>query len=247
MTADAGGSDAECQTRLLEDIASSHRRGINVDDPTHIRALKRMIPPRTRDPLRALATTLVLPYARRRAQTLASRRPLRLNLGSGFAPVEGWTNIDLIGASVDLPWDLGRGIPFPDALVDAVFSEHLFEHLTLGAGLQLARESLRVLRPGGVVRVVVPDAGLLLRSYAGTDDETWALSRSTRMQAVMSLFYENGHRTMYDAELLTTVLSAAGAVDVRVSAFREGRLGDDVPDGEHRRDGSLYVEGSKAA
>jgi predicted SAM-dependent methyltransferase len=241
------GSDADRQTRLLEEIASSDRRGINVEDPAHVRALKRAVPQRTRDPLRALATTLVLPYARRRAQALANRRPLRLNLGCGFAPIEGWTNIDLIGAPVDLPWHLGRGIPFPDGSVDAVFSEHLFEHLTLAAGLRLARESVRVLRPGGVVRVVVPDAGRLLCSYAGVDDETWARSRSTRMQAVMALFYENGHRTMYDAELLTTLLAAAGAIDARESAFREGRLSDCAPDGEHRRAGSLYVEGSKSA
>jgi len=82
--------------------------------------------------------------------------------------------------------------------------------------------------------------------YAGTGDETWAMSRSTRMQAVMSLFYESGHRTMYDAELLTAMLAAAGAIDVRACAFGESRLGDDVPDSEHRRAGSLYVEGSKS-
>jgi hypothetical protein len=61
----------------------------------------------------------------------------------------------------------------------------------------------------------------------------------------MSLFYEHGHRTMYDAELLTTLLGAAGAVDVRVVAYGESRLGDAVPDSEHRRHGTLYVEGSK--
>jgi hypothetical protein len=63
------------------------------------------------------------------------------------------------------------------------------------------------------------------------------------MEAVMSLFYEHGHRTMYDAELLIAVVAGAGASDVRAMAFRESRLGAAVPDSEHRRDGTLYVEG----
>jgi predicted SAM-dependent methyltransferase len=214
-----------------------------VGSPGYARAIKRILPAPAREPLRGLATTLVAPFARRRARELLARRPVRLNLGSGFAPVAGWINVDLLGPPVDLPWHLARGLPFPDGSVDAVYSEHLFEHLGLEAGRRLMAESVRVLRPGGVVRVAVPDAGLLLRSYAGTDDEGWALSRPTRMEAVMSLFYQHGHRTMYDAELLAAVVSGAGARDVRAMAFRESRLGAAVPDGEHRRDGTLYVEG----
>jgi predicted SAM-dependent methyltransferase len=211
--------------------------------PASARAFKRIVPPAARGPLRALATTLVAPLGRRRARELLARPPVRLNLGSGFAPVAGWTNVDLLGAPVDLPWHLARGLPFPDGTVDAVYSEHLFEHLGLDTARRLMAESVRVLRPGGVIRVAVPDAGLLLRSYAGTDDEGWALSRPTRMEAVMSLFYEHGHRTMYDAELLVAVVAGAGARDVRAMAFGESRLGTAVPDSEPRHDGTLYVEG----
>jgi predicted SAM-dependent methyltransferase len=237
--------DRDREAVLLEEIAAADRRAIDAREPAHVRAAKRVLPHRARDPLRAAATTLVVPLARRRARGLQARRPLRLNLGSGFVPIDGWTNVDLLGAPVQLPWHLKRGLPFPDASVDAVFSEHLYEHLPIDAGLALTRESVRVLRPGGILRVAVPDAGLLLRSYAGTEDHDWALSRSTRMQSVMSLFYEHGHRTMYDAELLTTLLGAAGAADVRVAAYGESRLGEVVPDSEHRRHGTLYVEGSK--
>jgi predicted SAM-dependent methyltransferase len=204
---------------------------------------KRFVPPAARGPLRALATALVAPRARRRARELLGRPPVRLNLGSGLAPIAGWTNVDLLGPPVDLPWNLARGLPFPDGTVDAIYSEHLFEHLGLDTARRLMAESVRALRPGGVIRVAVPDAGLLLRSYAGTDDEDWALSQPTRMEAVMSLFYEHGHRTMYDAELLIALVAGAGARDVRAMAFRESRLGSAVPDSELRRDGTLYVEG----
>ena len=129
--------------------------------------------------------------------------------------------MDLAGASVDLTWNLKRGIPFPDATVTAIYSEHLYEHLPIDAGLAVARAAVRALRPGGVFRVAVPDAGLLLRSYAGTDDEEWALSRPTRMQSVMSLFYENGHTTMYDEQLLTALCELAGLTDVTARQFGE--------------------------
>lgn len=241
------------EASVADVVLGAHRRNLRAlaariqadgsGAPAYARAVKRILPPPAREPLRGLATTLVAPLARRRARELLLRPPVRLNLGSGFAPVADWTNVDLLGAPVDLPWHLARGLPFPDGSVDAVYSEHLFEHLPLEAARRLMAASVRVLRPGGVVRVAVPDAGLLLRSYAGTDDEGWALSQPTRMQAVMSLFYEHGHRTMYDAELLVAIVASAGAGDVRAMAFRESRLGAAVPDSEHRRDGTLYVEG----
>src|SRR4051794_16602760 len=236
----------EQRARLLDEIGADLGRHIQETDPAPIRSLKRVIPHGVRDPLREAVTGALRPYARVKIRrTLAAGGPLRINLGSGFAPIAGWTNIDLAGAPADVPWNLKHGIPFEDDSADAVFSEHVFEHIPIGGGLTLARDAVRVLKPGGVFRVAVPDAGALLRSYAGTGDAEWAESRSTRMQAVMSLFYENGHRTMYDAELLTALCELAGLTDVEVCDYRESRLGDGVPDSEHRRSGTLYVEGVK--
>jgi len=238
----------EQHARLLADVERDAGAHMNDACPPALKALKRLIPHGARAPLRAVLTAAVRPYARRKAkQRVRASSPLRLNLGSGFAPIEGWTNIDLVGAPVDVPWNLKHGVPFPDGSAHAVFSEHVFEHFTVAAGLALARDAARVLGPGGVFRVAVPDAGALLRSYAGTDDEEWALSRSTRMQAVVALFYGHGHRTMYDAELLTALCEVAGFDAVEVRDFRESRLGDGVPDSEHRREHTLYVEGIKPA
>jgi predicted SAM-dependent methyltransferase len=231
--------------RLLAEIRADLGAHINDGDAAYVRAVKRLVPRGARDPLREGLTSALRPVAERKLRQLATRTPLRLNLGSGFAPVPGWVNIDLAGAPVDVPWNLKRGVPFADGTVDAVFSEHVFEHIPLAGAHALAADAVRALRPGGIFRVAVPDAGALLRSYAGTDDETWALSRSTRMQSVMSLFYGNGHTTMYDEELLTTFCELAGLTDVRVRAYRESALGDAVPDSEHRREGTLYVEGAK--
>jgi predicted SAM-dependent methyltransferase len=237
-------SDPEHLRRVLEAIEAEAPPSAHEDDPAAIKVLKRLLPHGVRTPLREAVTTLQRPGAQRKARRLvASGAPVRLNIGSGFKPIAGWTNMDLAGASVDLAWNLKRGIPFPDNSVTAIYSEHLYEHLPIAAALAVTRDAVRTLRPGGVFRVAVPDAGLLLRSYAGTDDEQWALSRPTRMQAVMSLFYENGHTTMYDEQLLTALCAAAGLTDVHARQFGESALDGPAPDSEHRRSGTLYVEG----
>jgi predicted SAM-dependent methyltransferase len=247
MTSPAG-TDADHLRQVLEAIEADAPPSAHEDDPGAIKVLKRLLPHGVRTPLREAVTALQRPGSQRKAQRLvAGGAPVRLNIGSGFKPITGWTNMDLAGASVDLAWNLKREIPFPDGTVAAVYSEHLYEHLPIAAGLSVTRDAVRALRPGGVFRVAVPDAGLLLRSYAGTDDEEWALSRPTRMQSVMSLFYENGHTTMYDEQLLTALCEVAGLADVRARRFGESVLDGPAPDSEHRRSGTLYVEGVKPA
>ena len=115
-------------------------------------------------PSRRGAVALVLteakrPRERRRAETAAQGRDLRLHLGSAWQPKEGWFNVDLVGHPVDLAWNFAHGLPFPDGSAEAIFHEHLLEHLTLEAAAKLIEESHRVLRPGGVMRIAVPDAG----------------------------------------------------------------------------------------
>jgi len=62
--------------------------------------------------------------------------------------------------------DLRRGIPFPDAAFDAVYSSHFLEHLPRPAAMPMLAEVRRVLVPGGVVRIVVPDLELVVARYA---------------------------------------------------------------------------------
>jgi ubiquinone/menaquinone biosynthesis C-methylase UbiE len=64
-----------------------------------------------------------------------------------------------------VPHDLRRGIPFGDSTVDAVYHSHLLEHMTREAARALLAEALRVLKPGGVQRIVVPDWEALSRRY----------------------------------------------------------------------------------
>lgn len=61
--------------------------------------------------------------------------------------------------------DLRRGIPFPDRSVDVVYHCHMFEHLDRSVAPIFQREVLRVLKPGGIQRIVVPDLERVSRDY----------------------------------------------------------------------------------
>ena len=52
----------------------------------------------------------------------------------------------------------GDRLPFEDGSFTFIFSEHFFEHLPLALAIELFRECHRVLRIGGIIRTVVPDA-----------------------------------------------------------------------------------------
>lgn len=64
-------------------------------------------------------------------------------------------------------WDLRRGIPFPDSTFDVVYHSHVLEHIDRDAAGGFLLECRRVLKPAGVLRVVVPDLEELARTYLG--------------------------------------------------------------------------------
>ena len=107
-----------------------------------------------------------------RAGLSAARRSegttdLRLNLGCGSEVKPGWVNVDLTAGGT-LALDLREALPFSDGSCAIIYSEHFLEHLSYpdDAGEFLA-ECLRVLKPGGVFSVGVPDTALPLRAYCG--------------------------------------------------------------------------------
>lgn len=66
-----------------------------------------------------------------------------------------------------------RPLQFADETFDSVYAYHVFEHLTLEEGVRLAREILRVLRPGGNFRLSVPDLEEFCREYLTKLEIAW--------------------------------------------------------------------------
>lgn len=61
--------------------------------------------------------------------------------------------------------NLARGIPYPDGSFDVVYHSHLLEHLDRDVAPKFLAEAHRVLKPGGIHRIVVPDYELACRAY----------------------------------------------------------------------------------
>src|SRR5262249_49351420 len=160
---------------------------------------------------------------------------LRLNLACGHVRKEGWTNVDLFGPNVELRLDLRRPLPFADSSAGDIYVEHFFEHLDYpnvaestgweleGPGrpseaLAFLRECQRVLAPGGVVDLVVPDAETMIGEYVARRGivehavpwwgPVWC---DTELRRVNYLFRQGReHRYAYDEETLSRILGSIG-------------------------------------
>jgi FkbM family methyltransferase len=93
-------------------------------------------------------------------------RPILCNVGCGSRHHPAWINIDFHGdGQTVLQWDLRQGVPLPDASCDAVYSSHTIEHFDRAGARRFLMECRRVLKPGGILRLVAPDLEGLARSY----------------------------------------------------------------------------------
>ncbi len=98
-----------------------------------------------------------------------------LNLGCGTRFHPDWLNIDFVASSPEvMSCDLRNGIPFPDANFEAVYHSHLLEHLHKDQATRFLQECHRVLKSGGVIRVVVPDLEGIVRGYLSQLEKTSA-------------------------------------------------------------------------
>ncbi len=150
--------------------------------------------------------------------------PYRIHAGCGTVYFGGWVNIDLRRdvAAIDLRWDLSRGIPVPDTSCEAVYSEHMLEHLSAEQGLQFLRECRRGLVPGGVVRIAMPSLDDILeksvdgrwREQAWLQQPEWRFI-ATRAEMLNIAFRWWGHEWLYDRNELHRRLREAGFEVIR--------------------------------
>jgi predicted SAM-dependent methyltransferase len=92
-------------------------------------------------------------------------RPALLNLGCGAAGHPAFVNVDIVPAPGVIEHDVRSGIPFPDATYDLVYHSTMLSGLRPTEALALTRECHRVLKPGGVLRIVTEDLEQMCRVY----------------------------------------------------------------------------------
>lgn len=196
-----------------------------------------------------------LPWWRTRAAALRRLQRIWVNVASGPYPLEGFINVDVRALAPGVvPWDCRTSLPFADGAVAGIRIEHFAEHLDPREELPaLLQDCYRCLAPGGVLRLIVPDAGAYLRAYAaGTDDALGAIGvpipfpddLPTRMDVVAFAFHQwHEHRWGYDTESLTARLQAAGFRDVEAATYGVSRAEPLGRDRAEHAPYSLYVEG----
>jgi predicted SAM-dependent methyltransferase len=180
-----------------------------------------------------------------------------LNVGCGDRFFPSFINLDYNWIpGVDLCWDLSRPLPFPDNSLEGIFSEHCLEHLSLSQAHHLIGEFWRTLAPGHIVRIIVPDAELFIRTYchwmSGTKHPfplpylcDLADMTFSPIQIVNAIFRNYGHQYAYDYDLLSKMLKLQGFSKVCRCSYLVGEQASLLIDAESRRYESLYVEAVK--
>lgn len=132
--------------------------------------------------------------------------PIRLNLGAGDVPIEGFTPVDRKLGSEVYPLD-----GYADNSVDEILASHILEHLPHRQTLDVLREWVRVLKPGGRIRVSVPDMEWCARRIL-SDDGAYPIEGY--MMGGQS--DENDyHKALFNARGLKQLMLAAGLRHIR--------------------------------
>lgn len=186
--------------------------------------IRRVLAPYLGGPYRAakgasetMLTTVLTQRARRQLRKFAA--PYRLNVGCGKVHFDGWVNLDENTDldTVDLVWDLRRGLPVEDQSCELIYCEHLLEHLTAEQGLRFLSECRRALTADGVLRVAMPSLDFILERAVSPDwrDQDWLKwskfgNVKTRAEMINVAFRSWGHQYLYDREELHRRLGEAG-------------------------------------
>ena len=177
--------------------------------------------------------TVLPPSLEGHAEIVHEARPLKLNLGSGGVRVPGYVSVDFDEAlKPHVLADVEDLTVFEDDSVEAIYASHILEHLPLDS--PALAEWMRVLKPGGVIAVIVPDlvAVYELSRHGGT----WGAGEPMDLTYVnASVFGANllgreeyagpghQHKQVFIEDMLAERLRAAGFVDVAEVAECEVR------------------------
>lgn len=152
---------------------------------------------------------------------------MRLNLGAGDAPIEGYDN----------SWDAKQGkqvypLDVPDGSCDEIRASHLLEHFGHSFTERILAEWVRKLKPGGKIKLAVPDLEYIAQRYlsgAAGQYNGWLHGGQVDQRDV--------HLVSFDFDSLSAMMRRAGLVGLHF-------WGGDDPDCS-RLDVSLNLAGYK--
>lgn len=203
-------------------------------------------------------------------------RPHRLHLGPGVGwtkPDGSWITLDADPRRADLVVDFNTfsRLPLAEGSVAAIYGSHVFEHMSIYVAPRMFEECRRVLAPGGVMRLVLPDAERSIREYvAGNYDFSLFVRRRARGRKRYDLEYTLfecmkedflsrssqthvlgvgalAHQNAWDFDSISADLKRAGFKAVVRSNFQKSshaafEFEGTYPSEANETDRSLYVE-----
>ncbi len=179
-------------------------------------------------------------------ELISKSEPIRLELGAGYRKIAGWTTVDNNGMC-DITMTLRDKLPFPDGSIEEIYASHILEHFHHPELMFILSECHRVLRFGGKIRIVVPDAALYIQDYIAKDfsklsnyiNEEDGYFVHSPIDLVNLVAYDrysaHEHGYMFDSDCILKVLSLAGFQGEKIRTF------DEKIDLEERINNSLYA------
>ncbi len=151
--------------------------------------------------------------------------------------------------------DAAKRFPFPDGSVEVLYSSHMIEHLDRKAARRFLHEAVRILRPGGIIRLAIPDLRQQVEDYVRTGDADRLVERTMlaipehdgfRGRLSLLLFGPRNHRWMYDGPSLARFMEGAGFVKSTILAAGMTRIPEPGNlDLYERSAETVYVEAEK--
>jgi SAM-dependent methyltransferase len=150
----------------------------------------------------------------------------RLNWGCGEYPGPGWINSDIKQTDgIDISVDIRDGLPLEDASFDYVVSIHALPELPLMDQLIALRELHRVLKPGGVLRLALPDLDKGIKAYMENDRDYFLIpdeeAASIGGKLVTQLLWYGWSRTLFTPDFAEELLKQAGFQAVQMCSYQE--------------------------
>lgn len=152
---------------------------------------------------------------------------MKLSLGAGGVRLPGWIHVDFdASCRPDVRADLSEPLPFADACADFLHSEDFIGQLSFTQARAFLQECYRVLKPGGVLRLLTPDLAQLVRAYVNRDQGLKALwdrevgiplETGTLGELVHAALTFADQNSFYDEETLRSLLEPAGFAVERVA------------------------------
>jgi predicted SAM-dependent methyltransferase len=130
-----------------------------------------------------------------------------LNLGCGSHFHTDWVNVDFskTGEGV-IAQNLLEGIPFEDNTFEVVYHSHVLEHFPRDKARDFIQECYRVLMPGGIIRIAVPDLEQIVKNYIRLFETGKANLDNNEIRAdydwIMTEMYDQAVRSTSGGEMI---------------------------------------------